>query len=433
MPRLRHRSSPVAACALLGLALGCANPGPPKQPSLDLPEPAGDLSAARVGDAVDLSFSVPTRSTDKLPLREPSVSAVLCRQVAGQPCQPIAGFAGAHALPVLAPDGFASVAHWHDPLPAALTTGAPQPIAYRVQLFNAQGRSAGWSDPAYAAAGPAPAPVKGLRAEGSRLGVVLTWSATPAKADGVRILLFRQDLAPPVTPGSRPAPALSSGTPNSGTPRAAPATRGSALHATTPPAAALPAKPKPRPEDPNLVLLDTHTAGTTDIAEAGSLDAAIQPDTPYSYIAVRQTTVQLGGRTLTLRSQPSAAVTITLHEVYPPPVPAGLTVVGFTDAPPAANAADTPTAFAADLIWQPVDDRGLLAPFAGYNVYRQPLDPDGRPVGPRLRLNATPLLQPAFHDPSVRPAQHLLYSVTSIDRRGNESAAATATLLPAKP
>jgi len=54
-------------CALCGLCvpvLGCGKKGPPLAPLIKLPLPPGDLTAARRGNTVDLSFSVPGVNTD---------------------------------------------------------------------------------------------------------------------------------------------------------------------------------------------------------------------------------------------------------------------------------------------------------------------------------------------------------------------------------
>jgi hypothetical protein len=88
-----------------------------------------------------------------------------------------------------------------------------------------------------------------------------------------------------------------------------------------------------------------------------------------------------------------------------------------------------------DLIWQPVDDARipsqLAAPLAGYNVYREQLSPAGATVSPPTRLNATPVLLPAFHDATADPTLRYRYSTTSIDAAGHESKAATLVLEPA--
>jgi hypothetical protein len=60
------------------LLLGCANPGPPKPPTLHLPEPAKGLAVERVGNHVVLSWQTSTDTTDGQTLRGP-ITAEICR------------------------------------------------------------------------------------------------------------------------------------------------------------------------------------------------------------------------------------------------------------------------------------------------------------------------------------------------------------------
>ena len=354
-----------AACGALLLA-GCASPGPPRPPSLGLPQPVRDLAAARAGDSVELSYTVPWQSTDKLPLRGATVRGVLCREVEHQGCTVVAG---------LAPElhGQHNLATWHDSLPSALASGPPRLLSYRVEFFNDTGRSAGPSDAAITVAGSAPEVVNDFHAEGSRLGVVLRWDAAPA-AEG-EVILKREDL----------------------TPESATATQAG------------------KRDKPRVVWLQSNaTAGST-------LDATAQPGTPYRYTAVRQRVAQLGGSNLHYRSAASAPIEFALLTIYPPPVPTGLTAAGF--APDGGS-------YAVDLVWQPVDDAGQIAGLAGYNVYREPLDAASRSAGERIRLNAQPVPLPAFHDATAQTMQRYRFSVTAVDNRGNESAAQSFVLEP---
>src|SRR5580692_6813686 len=54
--------------ALVGLT-GCASIGAPLPPSLELPKAPSDLRAARKGDKVTLTWSVPVRTTDRQSVR----------------------------------------------------------------------------------------------------------------------------------------------------------------------------------------------------------------------------------------------------------------------------------------------------------------------------------------------------------------------------
>jgi len=353
-------------------AFGCASPGVPRPPSLNLPQPVRDLTAARIGDAVELHFTVPSRSTDKLPLRGANLTAVFCREIEHQACVPLPSSRTSIAINSLADQE--SMFSWTDTLPADLTLGRPRVLGYRVALSNTAGRSAGDSAPAFTAAGSAPSAVEGLRADGSRLGVVLRWIGAPAGSGDV--ILRREDLAP--------APPKAS-------------THG-----------------KSRSDPAAIVYL---MAPSSSAASESLLDSNALPDKAYRYTAVRRLTVQLGGRSAELRSAPSARVEVTLRAIYPPLTPTGLTAAAFVS-----------REFAVDLVWQPVDEIGLIAPLAGYNLYRETLDPAGQPTAARTRLNPSPLTLPAFHDGTAVQNSRYRYSVSAVDVKGNESGADTVLL-----
>ena len=361
-------------------AIGCASPGPPRAPSLHLPQPVRDLTATRIGNTVELHFTAPSRTTDKLPIRGGRVTGQLCRQLPHQPCLAIASSRA--SIATANPNGTNNIVTWTDTLPPSLTVGPPQLLAYRVEFFSPLNRSAGPSAPAFTATGPAPAPVENLHAEGTRLGTLLTWNPSPSPGD---ILLRREDMAPPKT---KPHNNLSS-TPSS--------------------------------SQPPILWLQTHLAGTPQPSQ--TLDTTTLPDTPYHYLAQRRRTLQLGASTIDLRSEPTAPIPFILHQIYPPPAPTGLTALGFFTP-------TTPPTFAVDLIWQPIDDAGLITPLAGYNLYREPLTATGEPAAPRQQLNTTPIPTPAFHDPTASPATPYRYSVTAIDAKSNQSTPATTLLQP---
>ncbi|WP_433984267.1 hypothetical protein RBB78_04250 [Tunturiibacter empetritectus] len=74
-----RRWLPLAAAALpIVFALGCASPGPPHAPSLNLPEVVKDLTAERVGDSVTLHWTTPEKTTDHLAIKG-IITAEICR------------------------------------------------------------------------------------------------------------------------------------------------------------------------------------------------------------------------------------------------------------------------------------------------------------------------------------------------------------------
>ncbi len=373
-----------AAFAAVLAIFGCASPGPPRARTLSLPEPVRDLAVTRIGNTVELHFTAPARTTDKLPIRGAIVTGQLCRELEHQSCQPVA--TSRTAVNTVGPNGTRNSVTWTDTLPTDLAQGSPRLLAYRVEFFSPTGRSAGTSNPAFTVAGPPPAPVEDLRAEGSRLGVVLTWQPSAQPGD---VVLERESKAPSVSKPHKNKDGSS--------------------------AAASP-----------LVWLGTHRLSDGTIPPNRTLDTTALPDVPYSYTAQRRITLQLGGHAIELRSSISPPISFILHEIYPPLEPTGLTAVGFF----ASEAASSPRTYAVDLILQPVDDTGLLAGLAGYNIYREPVDAANTPITARTRLNAAPIRTPAFHDTTADPATRYRYSVSAIDSKGNESSTATVLLEP---
>ncbi|HEY5380637.1 MAG TPA: hypothetical protein VIJ65_00145 [Acidobacteriaceae bacterium] len=363
-------------CGLAALFLsGCASPGPPRPPSLRLPQPLRNLSAAREGNEVELRFTLPQHTTDNLPLRPPVVQATLCRGLERDPCVLVPG-RESQQLSISEPNGTARAIIWRDPLPPALTAGPPRVLIYRVQLENTRGRTAGWSASAYTLAGAAPPSVKDLHAEATRQGILLRWRPAPRQTTATDVLLHREPIGPPPT---------------------------------------LKAKPKSKNE-PTWFATNADTAGT---AAAESLDSSAQENVPYRYTAVRRQKVSIDGHPLEMRSADSAPIEITLRDIFPPPVPTALNAAAFTEA----------GHFAVDLVWEPVEDPGL----AGYIIERQPIDASGTATGPSQRLSPTPVTLPAFHDASANPAQRYRYSVSALDTHNNRSAAVSVIVEPSQP
>jgi hypothetical protein len=106
------------ACALSVtlLVAGCGMPGAPLPPSLNLPEPVTNLSVVRTGDQVALSWTMPTRNTDKMLLKG-EIAVRVCRNQKGA-----AGCSAAAKLQ-LSPNAEGAFA---DTLPPALAAAAPR-------------------------------------------------------------------------------------------------------------------------------------------------------------------------------------------------------------------------------------------------------------------------------------------------------------------
>jgi len=400
LPPSRRRAAGrwlTAACATLSisLAVACASPGPPRPPSLRLPVLVKDLTAQRVGDEVQLHWTTPTKTTDDLPVKGP-LTAEICRGPAPS-TPPSASSVSSACIPVKRVPVQPGPSQAADPLPRPLTLDPVALLAYRVQILNANQRSAGQSPEAFAAAGAAPPPVEDLHATPVREGAMLEWRRQPTAAS-VELDRFLEGAPPTPTKTARPKPTSK---PNPRPANPSPTTKASQT----------PSQPKPSP--PPEVKLKTPQQASD---PGGTIDHAAQFGETYRYTAQRVRTATFPGHSLELRSAASPPVVVALKDTFPPHPPTGLAAVP-NQATSTADHAPSDHA-SIDLSWEPNTDPDL----AGYIVYRQPVDATGALAGPAIRLNPTPLPGPAYRDETAVVGQTFAYRVTAIDTVGNESA-----------
>ena len=362
----------IAAALLLSLTMGCASPGPPRPPSLQLPEIVADLTAQRIGDSVQLHWTTPSHTTDGIAIPG-TITAQLCRQLNPTPhsssivCAPLPSLS-------VRPGPSQTI----DRLPSNLITDPVTLLAYHIEIRNAAGHSAGLSQPAFTAAGAAPPDIERLRATPARTGATIEWQPSPQTFP----VELRRTLHPnPSAPTKTPAPV----------PQKTAAT------------------PAPHPPS-NLPLQFTGKTSTEVRLQAakdhpdtgGVLDSTAIKGETYSYTAQRVRTVTLDGHTLELRSAISPPITLQIADIFPPTTPTGLVAVPF--------------AHSIDLSWQPGSDPDLV----GYHVYRREL-----PSQEFVRLTQIPVVGPAFSDQTAEPGHTYTYRVTAIDASGNQSPPST--------
>ncbi len=389
----------LPAAALFALLAGCANPGPPRPPTLYLPEAAKGLSAERVGDRVVLSWQTSPDTTDGQLLKGP-IAARICRDDSPQPppAEPIFPAPPnpcrvVHELRVK-PSTAAAPTQVTDDLPPPLAAGEPRLMAYRVTLLNEKGRSAGPSAPVYAIAGAAPPAVGPIAVTPRRNGALIRWTPS-SERPGAPMLVTRTlvaNAAGPVAPK------------HSGRRGSQPAAPMKASAASTLQQATLTAEGGLQGDPGGMVDHGIHDGDTLRYGAQRVLTVQLTP--PPALVTGKKGRVNETkpvAQSFELKSEPSPVVTFAFHDAIPPAAPAGLAAVtggGFGEAP------------SIDLSWEPNSELDIV----GYNVYRAALDSHF------VRLNSDFVMGPEFRDATVEPGRTYAYRVTAVDRHGNESA-----------
>jgi len=174
----------LVLCAPL-LFMGCATIGPPLPPSLDLPKPPTDLKAARKGNRVTLTWTIPTSTTDRQTIRSLGHTRI-CRGMAEmKECGSPIGRTPSQLSPAKSsarPEGT-----FVDTLSAEMFSDNPTAYAfYAVEVLNSEGRAAGLSNQMRVPLAPALPPPQDFEARVTSQGVVLSWKAEvpPGNSNG---------------------------------------------------------------------------------------------------------------------------------------------------------------------------------------------------------------------------------------------------------
>jgi len=276
----------------LPLLVGCANPGPPRPPSLHLPQIVSDLSAERIGSEVRLHWTTSDKTTDGISMIGP-LSAQICRSSSPPAC-----------LPVITTPVKPGASEAIDSLPPALNADPQVLLEYRVTTLNNRQHSAGPSAPAFAAAGSAPPAVTGIRVEAAEQGAMLRWEPK----DAVDMIELDR------------------------------------LHVVATTAPARQSRQKEATEM-HFRAAKTNDGSSPFRADAGgSLDATAHRGETYTYTAQRVRPVTLKGHALEIRSVLSPVVTVVMRDTFPPRPPTGLEAV---------LAGQNGSSPAIDLSWRP--------------------------------------------------------------------------------
>jgi hypothetical protein len=353
----------LLAVSLMVLLSGCASIGPPEAPSLELPKSPTDLRATRKGDKVTLTWSVPSRTTDRQSVRYLG-NTKICRSVAEalKQCETSVG----EAAP---PPGFEQArksstkkltATFTDTLtPAMEREHVTEFASYAVEVLNTAGRGAGLSNQARVSLVPTVPPFTGFAAKPVDQGVMISWEC-PANGGG------RSDIKYLFRIYRRPEASSS--------------------------------ETKVADVEVSACVL----GGTEEKRITSVLDQTFEWENTYFYRGTVVSVVEAGGKSAAeVEGEDTAEIKVFAHDVFPPAVPTGVQAV--FSGPGQATFID--------LIWGPVTDADL----DGYNVYRRE---DGRAA---VKLNSELVKTPAFRDSRVVAGKTYFYSVSAVDERGNES------------
>lgn len=384
---LRAYAGVLAVVALALFAGGCASLGAPVERKAPVAAPITDLAAQQHGNDVVLTFSVPQQTVDGRPLT--STPAIEIYRSIQSTSQSAGGAAGApakrDAAPVLLvtiPSAMvstyvqASRFRYVDSLTAGDFVAASSSVAaYIVRTRASVKKASADSNRAEVPVYPAPLAVADLQAHVTQSAVLLSWTAPQTTLAG----------APPQIARYRIYRA-----------QAQPAAPSSAAASESEPPLASP-------------LVQIAESSTPEFR-----DDTAQADKTYGY-SVRSVT-QLSDKTL--ESSDSNIVVVTVHDVFPPSAPTQILIVPVPT--------EEGTLAHLDLSWAINPETDL----AGYNVYRS------EEAGVRgAKVNSDVLPTPAFRDMNGLPGRTYFYSVTALDRTGNESAASAAVAgrLPTQP
>jgi hypothetical protein len=377
----------VFLCAIL--IVGCGAPGEPSERKAPTPEPVADLSAAQQGNIVVLTFTLPKESVEHKSLKQlPAVEIYRSLQPASTMPVAIAPNAAppGQLLVTIPPEMVDHLANrgrirYEDVLTAADFSQNPAGslATYLVRTRTSPKKVSANSNTASLVIQPAADAVSDLKAEVTREAIVLTWTQPQKTLLGaappiVTYAIYRAESDVPPDSSASPAPP-----------------------ATTPVAPASPSGASAESQPPQFVHIG-------DVSTPPYRDTQIQfgKICAYSVRSVAQYDQ------IRVDSADSNLATITRLDNFLPTPPEGLVVA-------LIPAQDQSPAYL-DLSWSISPDNDI----AGYNIYRTEHGTEGAGA-PRTKLNPALLLTPAFRDMNVAPGRHYLYTVSAVNRAGNES------------
>ncbi len=350
----------LSAAWVISLVLvGCAAPGEPIERKPPVPSTVTDLSAAQSANSVALTFTLPTETDDRRPLKQaPAIE--IYRGVGSPGADARQHMALLATIPSAAVNQYTAQgqARYVDQLKAEdFSQREAIGASYSVRTRASEKKDSEPSNVAYLLIRPALDPITDLKAQITHPAVVLSWTAPQKTLTGstppvAGYQIYRGE-SEPETAGNTAGPKLKS-----------------------------------------------------PLAKIGESDSPSFQDTQFEFgktyvYSVRSVT---GSRPEAVESADSNLAILTPRDVFPPAAPQGL-VIAWVPAQAGARAV-------LELSWAVSPESDI----AGYNLYR------GEEAGiSGTRVNTELLLTPAFRDMNVQPGHRYFYTVTAVDRSGNQS------------
>jgi hypothetical protein len=362
----------------VSLFTGCGAPGEPAERKSPIPVAITDLAGSQKGNDVILTFTLPKESIERKPLKHlPAVEIYRAFAPASAPTTPSSPLVSTSPADLLVTipsemvDHFANRNQFRyvDTLTAENFSQNPESNAvYFVRTRTSSKKVSVDSNFASLMVEPAPDPISDLKTEMTRDAIVLTWTPPQKTITGAvptiaTYRIYRADSDPAQTGSTSAAPA-----------------------------------PDATSEGPAF-------AHVADVPGPPFRDSQIQFGKNYVY-SVRS--VAQYDR-VSIDSADSNFASVTRLDTFPPSAPEGLVAALI----PALD--QSPAYF--DLSWSISPDNDV----AGYNIYRSEDTRSEGASAARNKLNPALLLTPAFRDMNVLPGRHYLYTVTAVNRAGNES------------
>jgi hypothetical protein len=344
---------------------GCGAPGDPTPPSPQIPDAITDLSAHQAGDAVRLSFSAPSKSTRGERLKEPPTMEVLRGGLKPDGMVDTKSFRVVDTIPgsLLASYQQKNKVVFEDAIaPDVIRADPGKSMVYEVRARVSDKKTSAGSNDVTLNLYPVPERIASINVGVAENGVQLKWAAPTRTSGGeslAKIFEYR------VYRGELDPTFTES---------AAKETRDGKWKVP-------------------LALI-----GKTQ--EPEYLDASAEYGKTYGYVV--KSVVSAGGNLL--ESGDSALAVVIPKDTFPPAAPQGVVAAVL----PGEGGTAT-----VDLSWA----IGTEPDLAGYRVYRSEQE------GVRGQLLTPELLPtPAYRDTGLPSGKRYWYTVTAVDRAGNESA-----------